>query len=328
MANPPFRGDRELREFIGKEAVEYLKNRFTDGAVVDYATFFLLRYDQIVGVRAVIATLGTNTLAQGKNRRIGLQSLVSDRTPPYSIFRAVRNRPWPGEAAVFVCVTHLVHKGVRGVPKPRLINPEFGDDGKPLRDIVVATASISSFLDDLPEIEVAELPSVLDGMAYQGMQPLGPFECDDAFVKTVPRSERTSVRAYLNNDDIQQQIEPLARRSVIDVYDALKDEGKLDKSSAEQLRWLRQRFPVLVSEIERQRREGAASSNAEHWWLFHRTRDDLREAWHGLQRVIVFGRVGKVYTPTIIPMEDPHSRLRNLFPRTSFSLHRAIHGDI
>lgn len=312
VANPPFRGDRDLKDAIGEPCKDYLRTRFTDGVVLDHASFFVLRYDELAGDRGVIGTLATNTLAQGKNRRLGLKPLLMEPRNNW-IFRAVRNRPWPGEAAVFICAVHIARPTL---PRstPMMVSPEYDDDGNLLRERIDAVPSgrISSYLDGFAETDPENLMSMSDSIAQQGMQHMGPFECEVDFLRKVPKRERAALRAYLDNKDVQQQPEPIAPRLLIDVYDALVDAELVDAetSATSQLRWLEKNLPTLVVEMKRQRGLGVKSSDRERWWMFHRTRADLRKAWEGLDQVLLIGRHVKVFSPALVPMVDPVHQLR------------------
>jgi len=142
------------------------------------------------------------------------------------------------------------------------------------------------------------------------MQHMGPFERDVEFLRGVPKRERAALRAYIDTKDVQQQPIPIAPRVVIDVHDSLETAGLLDAEPSKQLRWLKQQFPKLVDEMERQRADGVTSSNRDAWWLFHRPRPDLRSAWTGLARVLLIGRHVKVLSPVSVPLIDPEHDLR------------------
>lgn len=311
-ANPPFRGDRDLRGYIGEDGVAYLRERFTKTDTVDYAGYFVLRYEQILSRAGAIATLGPNTLGQAKNRRVVLVPLLAGASSGgrFRILRAVRSRPWPGEAAVHVCMVHLVASPVGN--GARLVIAE--EENRPSR--IDRVERISSYLDDLPETELAELPSVFEGLVFNGFFPRGDFDRPLAFLEEVPAKERGALRAYLNNDDVQQSIEPRATRLVIDFCELL-DADDAGDGPTQQIAFLRRRAPFLFSEIEksvrRDRLDLPASARNEkarkYWWRYEEERPGLRAAWAGLESVLVFGAVSKCWVPTRMPRVDADTGL-------------------
>lgn len=327
VANPPFRGDRDLRGVIGEDGVGFLRDRFTGTDTADYAGYFVLRCAQLLGERGALGTLGPNTLAQAKNRRVVLVPLVSGAGEGgrYRILRGVRSRPWPGEAAVHVCMAHLVPVDVPGQAKLVL--------GEAVHDV----ERISTFLDVHEETALHPLPSMAEGLVFSGMFPRGDFDRGAELLREVPARERACLKAYVNNDDVQQRVELRSTRVVIDFYDELTAAGLRDAAPGDQLAFLRARFPRLLREVEgslRTAREGLPPSARnrrarERWWRHEEERPGLRRAWADQDHVIVFGAVSKCWVPSRVARIEPALRLEispthNLFVIPAS--HRALHA--
>lgn len=188
---------------------------------------------------------------------------------------------------------------------------------KPKLEVVHETVFDCSFLDGGVETQLVELPEQRM-IAYQGMTPRGPFDRELDFVNRVPESERHALYAYLNNRDVQQQPSPSAQRVIIDVYDDLLTAGLGAATPNAQETWLKSNLPSLYKELQAtvfRMREKLPDSNSnaphkERWWLFGSVREGLRAAWHGLDRIIVIGTVGKVFKPTEVLTLDPRLNIR------------------
>jgi len=316
VANPPFRGDRDLRGVIGEDGVAYLRDRYTGTDTADYAGYFVLRYDQLVSKAGAFATLGPNTLAQAKNRRIVLVPLVAGagQNGRFKILRAVRNRPWPGEAAVHVCMVHFVPKS-NELP-PRAVVPIYENEVL-VRETVEYVDRISSYLDALAEADLVDLPSTSEGLVFNGMFPRGDFDRPLEFLSEVPAKERVALRSYLNNEDVQQNVEPHSTRVVIDFHDVLVSGGVVGDGARRQIAILRKRCPRLFNEVEVSVRPmrlalpaSARNKKArEYWWRYEEARPGLRAAWGGLESVVMFGEVSKCWVPARIPRADPGTGL-------------------
>lgn len=313
VANPPFVGDRKLRAFVGDEAIDFLKNFYLDGAVSDLCGFFFRKFDELVSDSGVASSLAPNTLAQAKNRRYSFVPLITGDPPPFDLIRARKSEEWPGDASVFICMSLLVrHKleprYLRFDEKQRLASQEH--------------IKISSYLDAYPEVEFRQLPSMSDGVCYTGHYMRGEFflhvrdgESLNQAIQNVPTNERTSLFAYLNNQELQQQPTPVPSRIAIDFYDDLESAGLAEASAKAQLDWLREHRPALLNQLETitpgsdvsvrdfRRALPTNKKNNPHrmyWWLYAYPRINLKERLAALDKVVVFGRVSKVWSPAYL----------------------------
>ena len=317
LANPPFKGDRDLRGAIGETAVSYLRDYYVDGvATLDLCGFFIQRFNQLLGAHATFSTVAPNTIAQGRNRTAGLRPLLSSEDNGFVIYRAVQTMPWPGEAKVHVALlaarrpqsVEVQAREVGAAPRVR------AQESRRIRQV----AALSSFLDGGAELELRRLPSGSNPLAFQGMIARGPFDfdLDDPSIAKLPESERRILFAYLNNQDVQSQPRPHARRLIIDVYDALVEAGKHEASADAQEKWLRRHLPkamTLLEPVMQERRElpdSARNKKARSYtWLFEEVRPGLRAAWRHQDRIIAIGAVAKVFVPSWLPKHDIHTNL-------------------
>jgi hypothetical protein len=342
VANPPFKGDRDLRAAIGEAAVTYLRNRYVDGvATLDLCGFFIRQFDRLLGNRASFSTVAPNSIGQGRNRTAGLRPLITGDKPQFVLYRAVQTMPWPGDAAVHIALLagRRPASATVSVREVGSTLPARSTERRTLRPV----ATLSSFLDGGVELSLRVLPSGSNPLAFTGMFMRGPFdfESNDAQIVALPSKEKRILFAYLNNKDVQSQPRPQARRVVVDFWDALVERGIEDKVGAQE-KWLRQTFPnamELLSGVCAARSKLARSrDNTDHvdqWWLFGRPRTELRAAWAGLENVISIGAVGKILVPVRLARRDAVSGLEirpthKLFilPSESFALWAALSSAV
>jgi type I restriction-modification system DNA methylase subunit len=76
LGNPPFLGDRRLKEAYGEEFLEWIRYKYTDGATVDLVVYFFLRINDILIKNGFQSLISTNTIAQGKARELGIEKLM------------------------------------------------------------------------------------------------------------------------------------------------------------------------------------------------------------------------------------------------------------
>lgn len=341
VANPPFKGDRDLRGAIGETAVSFLRSRYVDGAAtLDLCGFFIQQFDRLLGTRASFSTVAPNSIGQGRNRTAGLRPLITSEEPKFVLYRAVQTMPWPGEAAVHVALIAGRRAATASVSVREVGStlPARSTERRALRPVT----ALSSFLDGGVELLPERLPSGSVTLAHQGMVTRGSFDfdLDDAEVAKLSARERTVIFAYLNNKDVQSQPRPHARRLIIDVYEALENAGLGGgpEKSKEQEAWLRKTFPKVMRMLETVHESRAALKDARNaddpagqWWLLWRPRPELRAAWAGLDHVIYMGRVGKTLLPIRVPRVDERLGLEirpidagNVIPAATLGAHAVL----
>lgn len=310
VANPPFLGDRDLRGKLGEDGVAYLRTKFGTKGTPDLAGFFVIQLARTLGASGSIGVIAPNTLGQAKNRKSVLQPLTSAGT--LLITRACASRPWPGEAAVHILTLHAI-RARELAPRVRRIVGSYDEDGFPVGyNAIDNDGFISSYLDAGPETELTPLPLQDGPIAHIGVFPRGNFDRPLSFLDEIPRGERQVLFSYLNNRDVQQQPIPAANRVIIDVSSALEAAGLGGQSASKQEKWLKSQFGAVYKELAdtvRSDRENLPPSkdNDEartYWWLFARTRPELRAASQGTDSVIVIGRTGKHLKPSIVQRFD------------------------
>ena len=103
VGNPPFMVAFKVAPTLGAELVAFLKSQWSQKGRADLSAYFLLRAGSLNRVSGCLGLITTKTIAQEDNRRVTLDHMEATG---FTIYRAVPNMPWPGLAAVHVCVLH------------------------------------------------------------------------------------------------------------------------------------------------------------------------------------------------------------------------------
>lgn len=113
VGNPPFLGGQRISGAYGNCYKEYLSRLLTigDPGTVDIVVFFFIRAFTLVRPTGYLGLLARRSIAEGKNRELGLELLLRAGADIYS---AQTNIPWPGKASVIVHRIHLTKGGWLG----------------------------------------------------------------------------------------------------------------------------------------------------------------------------------------------------------------------
>jgi len=292
VGNPPFQGGQKITTSFGTEYREHLVADIGHGVrgSADLVTYFLLRAGQLVKEGGSIALLATNTIAQGDTREVGLDWLT---TNGWSIPRAVKSRPWPGDANLEVAQVWL-HSG--------MWNGQMTLENRPVN-------LITSALD--PGSRVSGLASRLvanRGRSFQGSTVLGLgyiLKPDEAkmLIERDPRNAKV-LFPYLNGEDLNSQPDGTASRWAINFFD-----WPLER--AEQYADC---ISIVREKVKPERDTNRYSTHAKrHWWQYERARLELYAAIEGMERVLVIALTSKTVTPMFVPNGQVFSHSLGVF---------------
>ncbi|WP_255949936.1 Eco57I restriction-modification methylase domain-containing protein [Streptomyces odontomachi] len=301
VGNPPFVGGRMLTGAVGTDYREYLVNRIGNGVRggADLCAYFLLRNLTLVpGKRSGI--IATNSIAQNQTREVGLdQATVSG----WSIYRAIKSRPWPGTAAIEVSLIWL---------GPYVADETLILDGNPV-------PGITSGLDPASRVSGKPYPLLEnEDKSFQGAIVLGKGfvlspESAHALITQDARN-REVLFPYMNGEDLNSRPDCSASRWVINFHDW----------SEEQARQYSVVYEILEREVRpvRQRRNADGSyvlrkPLPERWWQYADKRPMLTRQMADLEEVIAIARVSKAVMPVRISTSQVISEQVVVFPNDS-----------
>ena len=203
VGNPPYHGSHNLRQILGDERVEWLKQTF-DCGVQDLAVYWFRRATEQMRPGARAGFVATNSVSQGRARKASLNDVVAHGGV---ITDAVSRQKWPGEAVVNVSIVNWVQQPAEPPERFELDGQEVVGISTRLRESKLA-------------IEEYEPLQANLGRSFQGPIPVGSFYLDiDEAEALLGRPEvdyADVVRPYLNGDDIAVDPGQHPRRFVID----------------------------------------------------------------------------------------------------------------
>ena len=270
VGNPPYHGSQNLRQILGDERVEWLKQTF-DCGVQDLAVYWFRRATEQMRPGARAGFVATNSVSQGRARKASLNDVVAHGGV---ITDAVSRQKWPGEAVVNVSIVNWVQQPAEPPERFELDGQEVVGISTRLRESKLA-------------IEEYEPLQANLGRSFQGPIPVGSFYLDideaEALLGRPEVNYADVVRPYLNGDDIAVDPGQHPRRFVIDF-------GFRQLEEAEQ-------YPAALA-IVRERVKPERDRNRdrgfrEFWWRFGRPRGEMREALAPLSRYIAGNAQGK-----------------------------------
>jgi restriction-modification enzyme MmeI-like protein len=289
IGNPPYHGSQNLREVLGDQRVEWLKQTF-DCGVQDLAVYWFRRAADQMRPGARAGFVATNSVSQGRARKASLNHVVERGGV---ITDAVSRQKWPGEAVVNVSIVNWVREPAE--PPGR-----FELDG---REVVGISTRLRE--SKIPIEEYEPLTSNLK-RAFQGPMPVGRgflVEASEAEHLRRDPDYAAVVRPYLIGEDITNATDQRPRRWIID----------FGTRSLEEAMAYPKALDILRERVKSEREKNNDQFRREHWWLLGRPVLAMRQALEGLSRYIAGNRYGKrvLFTwqePSVCP-----SDLTNVF---------------
>jgi type II restriction/modification system DNA methylase subunit YeeA len=283
VGNPPFLGDKLMRNRLGTESVDALRKtysgRLPGGADLVCYWFEKARAAVAAGTSSACGLVSTNSIRGGANRTV-LDRILADG----QIFNAWADEAWVVDGAA-VRVSLVCFQDRRATAKKMVLDGEavdaiHGDLTALSVNLTLATA--------LPENE---------SIAFIGNQKGGAFDIDGELARqmlirpTNPNGRRNSdvVVPWINGLDIVRRPRD---NFIIDFTGMTETDAALYEAP----------FSIIAERVRPYRTETAHESSRDTWWLHQRPRPSFREAVAGKSRFIGTARVAKhrvfVWVPT------------------------------
>jgi hypothetical protein len=330
IGNPPFIGNKRMRERLGDGYVEALRISWNFlPQDIDFVMYWWDRGADLVSQKKIrrFGLISTNSITQSSNRSVVSQWL--DKKEEVSLTFAVDNHPWRDadtDAAVDIAMT----VAQRGRHPGTLVTVELVDDDQLLpvtREIASAIGRVNSDLTIGANIDEARKLRANRGLSFMGVIPGHPgYRIDVDQVGALGFDSQqlpVSIRRYLLG---WQLTDGMAPGYVIDLSD-------LSEADAERL------YPTayghLLTHVHATKQASAgvtadSQSYAKNWWKFTKSRPDFRAAVAGLGRFIATTETSKHRWFTFLPTEIlPDQKIRTVASEDAFLLgvlSSRIHG--
>jgi hypothetical protein len=287
VGNPPFIGNKRMRDALGDGYVEALRQAWP--AVPESADLVMYWWHHAAetvrtGNALRFGLITTNSISQTFNRRVLSLSMESGARP-LSLVYAIPDHPWV-DTAHGADVRIAMTVGAIGPAKGRLLRvtaEELGDDGAISVQLGERVGDVSPDLSTrLSKTSVRALQSN-QGLSFMGVILVGDgFFLDDADDKTIRAIKREGVAStFVSGTDLQRR--PRGRL-VVDFTGMEEREARERAPHAYQ--WVLGRVkPIRLGNADKRFREV--------WWQFGAPRPVMRRAVFGLPRFIVTGRTAR-----------------------------------
>lgn len=275
VGNPPYIGCKQIKQARGIEYYNWLGERFKGhNKMADYCTYWFEKILEDVQPGVHVGLVCTKTVSQTNSRMASLDKVIASGG---TIFNAVANQKWSGEAKVHVSIVNFLNKS--SYSGKRFL------DGKEV-------SVISSRL--LPFQTEKEARTIQDNLnkAYQGVTALGKafiLSEDEAkkFLKTSKNSD--VIKQFYTASSVVDDPRNNPSEWIIDFQDWSLEKAK---QYADVLAHLKKRIEeeAKKEETKKKKRNKTRSESGQYWWKFWRTRPDLRKAISGVKRYILVSR--------------------------------------
>lgn len=306
IGNPPYHGDRHLRQVLGNEGLEKLQVTFGIGTV-DYCIYFLRKAFDHAAPESHLGFVLTNSVRSGKNLNVGLRFITDNGG---TITNAISERDWTGDANVTVSIVNLVKS-------PKALDSVL--DGSPV-------AGIAPTLNPEEDFGRSIRLSQNEGIGYVGYFPLGKgWDLSQSEIESLIESKDAQyedvIAGFITGDDLYAKPKPTASSHKIFF-------GKMRLEQAE----LYPKAMAIVRQRVKPEREKYRDSHRktlwENWWQWAEPRPALSKSCIDLNQV--FGVV--IHTSDPIPVWfDPNLKANHgivVFPSDDFYLFGLIASSV
>lgn len=292
VGNPPYIGNKQMREALGHDYVERLRDAYPElPRSIDLVMYWWHLAARAVAERGCrrMGLITTNSIRQVQNRPVVRAAL--DGRPPLRIAWALPDHPWIDRGAQ-VRIAMLVVEQVAPDQAPARLGRVVGAVGDHGGVVEVAFESVERIHADLQaalELETAESLEANLGVCFQGMNLVGKdgFLLGREQVVALgydPDALPSTIRPYLGGREF---LHARPEQYVIDAWGL--DEPTLEREHPRLHAWLRARVWPL-------RKDNARAPYRERWWVFGEPRGRLRAALVGRARYIVTNETARQRT--------------------------------
>lgn len=272
VGNPPFLGIRKMREELGNEYVEKLRDFYIDRlpSSIDLVCYWFEKTRAMIenGKAKRAGLLATNSIRGGANRTV-LERIKRSG----DIFWAISDHEWILDgAAVNVSMVGFDNE----TEKEHLL------DLRKVKDINPDLTSESNLTDAKILVENA-------GLSFQGTAQVGPFEIDEEMA-TKMISATGNPNNHPNSDVVKRSLNGM------DIVQKPRNMWTIDfgtSMSLEDASLYELPFEYVKKYVKPMRDEVRRKNHREKWWLFGESRPGMRRALSGLSRYIVTPWVSK-----------------------------------
>jgi hypothetical protein len=281
IGNPPFLGGAKLRPALGaayRELIAEVIGRGVRRTNTDLIAYFVLRAHSLVNGYGQVGLIGTNSLAQGDTREVGLDQLVASGV---QIRKAIKSKPWPSRSAVLEYCTVCTSRKALDEEAARII------DGV---SVTAITSSLEPGMTGHPRRLAANVGIAFLGHHVNGMGFL-LNEAEATELCSANRQNSKVIFPYLVGQDLNSRPDCSASRWIINFHEWDEPEASA--------------YPAVMARVRRlvrpEREKRNRASHRKYWWRYADYRRGLEEAIAELDHAIVLAQVSRTAIPALVP---------------------------
>ncbi|MEX2591135.1 MAG: type IIL restriction-modification enzyme MmeI, partial [Anditalea sp.] len=296
-------GGQKLSGTFGDNFLEFIQYQFYPIGAVDLVTYFFRRSFDIIKERGFQSLISTNTIAQGKARKDGLDIILKQGG---NINHAIKSMKWPGIAAVEVALVTVTKQYWNGI---------FVLGGR-----IVDT--ITTYLDNSEEQGNPFKLKMNEGKSFQGSIVLGKgFILDpdraQSLIAKDPRNKDV-LFPFLNGDDLNNNYDQSPSRWVINFHDWSEEKAKTYSDC----------YEILERLVKPDRIAKKGDRGAEFWWQFLRIRKELYQSITPFKNVLVIPETTKYLTFAFCPTDIVFSHANKIIVTDEFDFFSILKSSI
>ena len=280
VGNPPFIGNKRMREALGDGYVESLRKAWK-GDVPESADFVMFWWSKAAAETAQgrcqrFGLITTNSIQQTFNRRV-IEPFLADAKNPLHLAYAIPDHPWVDSsdgAAVRISMT--VGSAGKQLGILEVVNSEQSREGG-AKDVILSsfTGSISAALSVGADVSSSVQLIANSGICGQGVKVVGDgFYIDDSDIGS-DWALGANISKHINARDILNGNEG---RPIIDFFLLSENEARLANPQA---------YNQVLSRVYPIRKHNKRDSIRNIWWRFAWERPVIRKAVSSLSRYFV-----------------------------------------
>lgn len=283
VSNPPFVGNRDMRELFGDGYTEALRQRYPEvPETIDYVMYWWHKSALLIENKSLqrFGLITTNTIRQIRQR--GLIDLHQKKKNGIQLFIAIPDHPWESEgASVRISMTGGRNANEKAsicslgevVVEKKASTPE-----EEAASVLIEWRNVGYIFDDLRagvNVSSAIPLKAQVKLCCPGVKPYGSgFIISENELQHFPERERVLIKQYINGRDLTQT----SRNAyIIDCYGVSIEE-------------IKNNYPViyqwLLEKVYPERMVERDLKIKDKWWIFERPRPDLRSAINNVKRYI------------------------------------------
>ncbi len=284
VSNPPFVGNRDMRELFGDGYTETLRQKYPEvPETVDYVMYWWHKSAVLLEQKMLkcFGLITTNSLRQIRQRKI--IEIHQKKKNGTQLFFAIPDHPWDSEgAAVRISMTggqNINEKILRHCNLGTVVGEEKASTPEDEAErIQVEWKNVGFIFSDLSagvDISSATPLKAQAKLCCPGVKPYGSgFLVSVDELHYFPERENILIKPYMNGRDLTQ----ISRNThIVDCYGLSLEEIQINYPTIYQ--WILDKvYPERMVERDQKIKD--------KWWIFERPRPDLRAAIDKLNRYI------------------------------------------